>query len=121
MPIKAPRICGCGYKIAPDTACPCEQRQAHERHQRHDANRPNATQRGYSRQWRRVSANFLRTNRWCAMCGKPADLVDHIIPHKGNPDLFWDKDKNWQSLCAHCHNSTKQRLERTARSIATNG
>lgn len=116
MPMKAPRICGCGHRIAPDTACPCEVKQTRARHQRHDARRPNATERGYDRHWRRASAIFLRTNPWCAMCGKPATLVDHIIPHRGNQTLFWDKDRNWQSLCSTCHNSTKQRIERAARS-----
>jgi 5-methylcytosine-specific restriction protein A len=28
--------------------------------------------------------------------------VDHIIPHKGNMNLFWDK-RNWQSMCGRCH------------------
>lgn len=26
--------------------------------------------------------------------------------------LFWDKS-NWQGLCAHCHNSHKQRREKS--------
>jgi len=30
-------------------------------------------------------------------------VVDHIQPHKGNDDLFWDAS-NWQSLCEACHN-----------------
>ncbi|MNJ57885.1 hypothetical protein D3C77_534950 [compost metagenome] len=28
--------------------------------------------------------------------------------------LFWDPD-NWQSLCKFCHDSVKQRLERSGR------
>jgi 5-methylcytosine-specific restriction protein A len=28
--------------------------------------------------------------------------VDHVIPHKGDPVLFWDELENWQSLCASC-------------------
>lgn len=52
----------------------------------------------------------------CVMCAehgevKPAAVVDHIIPHKGDRHLFWDSD-NWQSLCKHCHDSHKQRMER---------
>lgn len=35
-------------------------------------------------------------------CGEPATDVDHIVPHKGNHELFWDRD-NWQALCHHCH------------------
>jgi 5-methylcytosine-specific restriction endonuclease McrA len=37
--------------------------------------------------------------------------VDHIIPHRGDDRLFWDRS-NWQALCAHHHNSNKQRLDR---------
>lgn len=29
--------------------------------------------------------------------------VDHIIPHKGNEELFWD-ETNLETLCATCHN-----------------
>jgi 5-methylcytosine-specific restriction protein A len=39
----------------------------------------------------------------CVKCGRAASLVDHILPHKGNQELFWNSD-NWQSMCATCHN-----------------
>jgi 5-methylcytosine-specific restriction protein A len=39
-----------------------------------------------------------------------ATVVDHIVPHKDNLKLFWDKG-NWQALCAHCHSSVKQSEE----------
>jgi 5-methylcytosine-specific restriction protein A len=32
----------------------------------------------------------------------PVFQVDHVVPHKGDPDLFWDELNNWQSLCAAC-------------------
>jgi 5-methylcytosine-specific restriction endonuclease McrA len=38
--------------------------------------------------------------------------VDHIIPHRGDKRLFWHR-ANWQPLCAPCHNSIKQRQERS--------
>ena len=40
----------------------------------------------------------------CYMEGiiKQADEVDHIIPHRGDADLFWD-ERNWQSLCREHH------------------
>ena len=43
----------------------------------------------------------------CAECERqgrvtPAYLTDHIIPHEGDYDLFWDQS-NWQSLCSACH------------------
>ena len=31
--------------------------------------------------------------------------VDHIVPHRGDPVLFWDQS-NWQALC-HSHHSIK--------------
>ena len=31
-----------------------------------------------------------------------ANVVDHIVPHKGNEALMWD-ESNYQSLCKTCH------------------
>jgi 5-methylcytosine-specific restriction protein A len=31
-----------------------------------------------------------------------ATELDHIIPHKGNNELFWD-ESNHQGLCKHHH------------------
>ncbi|WP_348271565.1 HNH endonuclease [Bosea sp. Leaf344] len=45
-------------------------------------------------------------------CDATATTVDHIIPHRGDRALFWNC-ANWQPLCTHCHNSAKQRLERS--------
>jgi 5-methylcytosine-specific restriction protein A len=44
----------------------------------------------------------------CVECLKenrltPAEVVDHIKPHRGDPQLFWDVS-NWQSLCVAHHN-----------------
>lgn len=41
-----------------------------------------------------------------------ATVVDHIVPHGGDLKLFWDV-KNWQPLCKKCHDSMKQRLEKS--------
>ena len=72
------------------------------------------------RRWRRESRDFLRANPLCVMCralGKTtlAVLVDHIQPHRNNPDLFWDRENNWAGLCATCHSGAKQELETTGR------
>lgn len=69
--------------------------------------------------WINERAWFLRNNPLCVFCkhdgiATGADVVDHITPHKGNLDLFWDQ-KNWQPLCNHHHNSTKQAMERNTR------
>lgn len=39
-----------------------------------------------------------------------ADVVDHIVPHKGDQSLFWN-ERNWQSCCAWHHDVVKQKLE----------
>lgn len=31
-----------------------------------------------------------------------ATVVDHVIPHRGDMELFWDSD-NWQSMHKQCH------------------
>lgn len=40
-----------------------------------------------------------------------ATVVDHIIPHRGNEELFWDED-NWQGLCKRCHDRKTWREKR---------
>jgi hypothetical protein len=48
----------------------------------------------------------------------PATVVDHVRRHAGERDpLFWDVS-NWQPLCASCHNSIKQQLDRTGQARA---
>jgi 5-methylcytosine-specific restriction endonuclease McrA len=43
--------------------------------------------------------------------GDSAQLVaDHIVPHRGNPRLFFDLH-NLQTLCKTCHDTHKQRIE----------
>jgi 5-methylcytosine-specific restriction protein A len=32
----------------------------------------------------------------------PATVVDHIKPHRGNQESFWDSD-NWRAMCKRCH------------------
>jgi 5-methylcytosine-specific restriction protein A len=56
----------------------------------------------YGRPWRRARAAFLAEHPFCAQCPALATEVDHIIPHRGDRDLFWDQ-ANWQALCDRCH------------------
>lgn len=84
---------------------------------RHDKRSSHA--RGYGYRWQKARALFLADNPLCVICAKAgltalAGVVDHIKPHKGDPVLFWDA-RNWQPLCKTCHNSDKQRAERTGR------
>jgi 5-methylcytosine-specific restriction enzyme A len=91
----------------------CEQHKPQE-HKRYDNNRGTAAQRGYDHRWRKARLAFLRKNPLCVHCleeGKltPATVVDHIVPHKGNMELFWNEE-NWQSLC-DSHHSRKTAKE----------
>ena len=57
----------------------------------------------YGRKWKRAKNAFLALHPWCNDgCGRLAEEVDHIIPHKSDPVLFWDQT-NWQALSKQCH------------------
>ncbi len=44
--------------------------------------------------------------------GEPnSPIVDHILEHKGDPALFWDRE-NLRAVCKSWHDSEKQRQER---------
>ncbi|MEH2517548.1 5-methylcytosine-specific restriction protein A [Bradyrhizobium sp. AZCC 1610] len=114
MPTKPNRLCSCGRVVASGVLCACQVAHRAEI----DRRRPNAAARGYDGQWQKARAGFLAHHPHCEMlivsgqrCGKPASVVDHIKPHRGDKRLFWLKS-NWQPLCTHCHNSKKQRQER---------
>ncbi len=89
-----------------DGSSRCEQ---HKRESRKvsDAKRASSSERGYSAAWQRAREGFLRKHPLCKACLDKGDVtqasvVDHIKPHRGDKDLFWDRD-NWQPLCKPCH------------------
>lgn len=71
--------------------------------------------------WQKLRAARLRHDGWtCCQTGEAltgthpewnAPVVDHIVPHRWDPDLFWDF-ANLQSVTKQWHDSEKQRLER---------
>ncbi len=65
--------------------------------------RPSAAKRGYGARWQKVSKAYLLAHPNCVRCGKAAQVVDHIVPHKGDWLLLWNPE-NYQALCAVCHN-----------------
>lgn len=84
-----------------------------------------AAARGYGYRWQKARAAFLSIpeNVLCRMCAREgriteATVVDHIVPHKGDQVLFWDR-ANWQPLCAPHHNSDKQAEERGVAKVRT--
>lgn len=94
-----------------------------------------SAQRGYGYRWQQEREEYLRLHPFCVMCldglGVPRDMatedvvlvcaelgvslplasvVDHVIAHRGNQTLFWDRS-NWQCLCGSHHSRDKQREE----------
>lgn len=74
-----------------------------------------SAQRGYGYKWQKAREGFLRSHPLCVMCEAEgrvtvATVVDHIVPHRGDQKLFWDKS-NWQSLCKRHHDSDAQKKD----------
>jgi 5-methylcytosine-specific restriction endonuclease McrA len=83
--------------------------------------RRTSAQRGYNSKWQKYRAGYLLSHLYCVQCAKQgrrmlASVVDHIVPHRGDQEKFWDK-ANHAALCANCHNSYKQRLEKSGRIV----
>ena len=98
VPCKHP---GCPELVAPGTRY-CDKHKA-----LHPEEVRSAGSRGYGRAWQKASRQFLAANPLCISCMKEgryrkATVVDHIIPHRGDEALFWDRS-NWQPLCKKCH------------------
>ena len=75
--------------------------------------RESAYKRGYNRRWQEASTLYRREHPLCVECFKQgterlAQVVDHIKPHKGDFDLFWEQD-NWQPLCKQHHDQKTAR------------
>lgn len=64
--------------------------------------------------WKSLQQQQLRANPVCQLCGQAqATEVHHVIPHRGNEDLFYDPS-NLISLCHNCHSeeTRKEVLQR---------
>ena len=71
----------------------------------------------YTYKWQQAAKSFLANHPLCEMHklnGEivQAEVVDHKAPHRNDMRLFWDST-NWQSLCKFCHDSHKQRFEKS--------
>jgi 5-methylcytosine-specific restriction protein A len=110
VPFAAPRPClaiGCATLVRGRSRCPVHER-ARER------NKGSAHSRGYDARWRKARLLFLQQHPLCRRCEAdgqvvPATVVDHVVPHRGDHDLFWDSS-NWQPLCV-AHHTEKTNTE----------
>ena len=61
--------------------------------------------------WRKFASAHKAAFPLCILCERQGrttacQVTDHIKPHNGDPELFWDWD-NLQSLCPTCHSGIK--------------
>lgn len=57
--------------------------------------------------WRGLRAQVISEEPLCRTCKKEQRIaattdVDHVVPHRGDYRLFWDRS-NLQGLCHTCH------------------
>ncbi|AIQ63306.1 HNH endonuclease [Paenibacillus stellifer] len=102
MPSKPKRPCG-------QPGCPelTDKGYCDKHRKERDRRRGTAASRGYGHKWKVARDQYLKEHPLCVECLKvgkveAARAVDHIIAHKGDPVLFWNRS-NWQSLCIPCH------------------
>ena len=117
MALRPKTICnwaGCGKTIDQGRYCDKHQAVYEANENRRKAIRNVDHSKMYTWNWRKYSHNYIKAHPLCRICledGKiiPATEVDHITPHKGDKNLFWQED-NHQPLCKPCH-SRKTVLE----------
>lgn len=81
----------------------------------HDHHRGSARDRGYDARWDVAAKAFRRSHPLCLGCEavgriEAAEVTDHVIPHRGDMDVFWDQAW-WQASCGWHHSVVKQMLE----------
>jgi len=113
-PLKPCAAPTCPALIRGKRHCDKHEHLAEQPKREHDRRRGSSTTRGYGYKWQQARARFLQANPLCVRCEsegrvKAATDVDHIIPHRGDQELFWD-ESNYQSLC-HAHHSAKTASE----------
>jgi 5-methylcytosine-specific restriction protein A len=86
----------------------CAPRHARSVQAIYEHTRPQAHERGYDSKWKRARKAFIRAHPVCrdpyqrhVGTVEPTAQVDHIVPHKGDRALFWNR-RNWQPLCTSC-------------------
>lgn len=121
MPSLPKRLCrepGCmEYALPGESRCAKHIGAYRERQQEQkriaDTRRESAHKRGYDSRWAKARTGYLAHHPLCAECERmgrltPATVVDHIIPHRGDKGLFWDR-QNWAGLCRMHHNQKTAR------------
>lgn len=67
--------------------------------------------KGYDRDWELYRWRFLHHNPSCYICGRKAGVVDHILAHKGDMNIFKNL-KNHMPVCTEDHNFLTGKFDR---------
>jgi len=120
MPSRPPAPCtypGCACFAVRMSRCAAHQRQPFSGNQtRNTSSRvlvptaPPLVSANYKRydslykteQWRRMRAAHLAAYPLCVVCGAAGTVADHVVPHRGDARLFFNRG-NLQTLCARDH------------------
>lgn len=98
---------GCRRKYTREKLCPaCTATKQPRRRSKESQER----QAMYDWRWRKTSERYRAEHPLCVECEQlgrtePSTCVDHIVPHRGNVELFWNEE-NWAALC-DAHHKTK--------------
>lgn len=65
----------------------------------------------YKGEWQHYSRAFLKLNNKCIACGSPSQACDHMVVHRGNSEMFWNRE-NHIPLCHSCHNTITSRFDK---------
>lgn len=116
MPYAAKTPCrhtGCHALVSQPGFCETHRKQ---RQAEQDQQRGSAAERGYGYRWQKTSKAYLKAHPLCecpdCKAGElrvtVAEVVDHIVPHRGDMALFW-KRANWQAMSKQCHDKKTAR------------
>ena len=101
----------CAYprcnQVTTDTYCALHKKHMAGRETKNTSNPARRHHHLYDRKWRKARVAFLADHPFCEDCEsegrlEAATVVDHKIPHHGDPVLFWDVT-NWRASCKRHH------------------
>ena len=107
----------CPYPGCPERQpCPVHARTLAREKQQRSVRRPGHRWYHWQR-WRHpvwgLRAQVLADDPWCVECRKAGVLevavdIDHVLPHEGDPERFWDRG-NLAGLCRGHHTAKTRR------------
>lgn len=123
MPFAPKKPCSypmCHHLVSQTAPCPVHGKNWSRRESQRlsDAQRGSSARRGYDSAWVELRNWWLLRNPICAdpfgIHGNnfvPANVVDHIVPHKGKSDPLFRDPQNLRSLCKPCHDAKTAKFD----------